>query len=59
MTIDECIRILNDARREFSGGTEITFGAGFGNGGSLESVSLQVETDDDENVVLFEEPYLG
>ncbi len=59
MTIDECIRILNDARREFSGGAEIAFGAGFGNGGSLESVSLQVEPEDGGNVVLFEEPYLG
>lgn len=59
MTIDECIRILNDARLEFSGGAEIAFGAGFGNDGKLESVSLQVETEDNENVVLFEEPYLG
>lgn len=59
MTIDECIQVLLDAKRDFPGDTEIVFGAGFGPGGRLGSVSLQAEPGDGENVVLFEEPFLG
>lgn len=59
MTVNDLINTLGALRESCSGDAEVVIGAGFGNDGKLESVSLQVETLNGENVVIMEEPFQG
>ena len=64
MTIDECIKALQDIKNKYSdpdeaGDIEVVIGVGFSEGGKIESLSLQVEPRDDENEIVFEEEFGG
>lgn len=59
MTFNDLINSLFTLWKSCSGDAEVVIGTKFGNDGKLESVSLQVETLNGENVVIMEEPVQG
>lgn len=61
MTIDECIEALQGIKDKYpSGGDiEVVVGVGFGDGGKIETLSLQAEPSEDENQIVFEEEFAG
>ena len=64
MTIDECIETLQGIKNRHpnlneAGDIEVVAGVGFGEGGKIESLSLQAKHSDGENEIVFEEKFKG